>query len=506
LISTQVASLVNDFFLFDIDLITPTCLVRWDPHRTLIAQVVFSMAGLLCFVPVVCKFAASCVGLPPSEWRAHGRRQFDFQTGPLGERLAQAINDCLSLIDVMAPGMCYNALALMRCEEADEHGVRYVMDDPGVRCDSRYHYGVVALAVLSLLGASIAVPLAVYCEIRREYRETGGVHGAEIQAKLGGFFDSYRPPHHNYYVNKSIFNVVLSVIATRVPSSPVQLALLLMSLVLFWVHHEHCRPYIHPATNHLESIGFLFAFFMTCCAVVLEVAHFSHYFVHILVVTEALFVLRVAFATTVTAAEVEATSEGEQFLKETLLDAFGDGAPATQSGGGLESLRGGAGALRGGLARAGSTLDLSGPRKAGLSFTSLKQTALDGAARALAKGSAREREELAQELLDEKGELFNTLNPIGFSAVARAMRDSPEGATRAGLARFLRISDALGPFISDTSPMSTPARMSTAEPRPESIRVATDSARSWTRRILLASPRRASRRRRRNSASKRSGL
>ena len=32
--------------------------------------------------------------------------------------------------------------------------------------------------------------------------------------------------------------------------------------------------------------------------------------------------------------------------------------------------------------------------------------------------------------------------------------DRPEGSKREGLARFLRISDALGPFISDTSPMS----------------------------------------------------
>ena len=107
---------MNDFFLFDIDLVTPTCLVRWDAHRTVLTQVAFSMASLLFFLPVVCKFLWGCLFVTPGAWLKHAKAQFDYKTGPLGEQLAKAINDCLTLIDVMAPGLMYNALAILRCD------------------------------------------------------------------------------------------------------------------------------------------------------------------------------------------------------------------------------------------------------------------------------------------------------------------------------------------------------------------------------------------------------
>ncbi|KAJ8609185.1 hypothetical protein CTAYLR_008417 [Chrysophaeum taylorii] len=251
---------IFQLLLFDVDVVSPNCVHRWRPFEGFVLQLALA---LVCFLvlAVVWVYQAAVAApatrvkrrLGPSESlvRLASRRiRWAYSSPPVSRAVARAF----SMVELTYPTVTINCFEAMRCKSFAD-GDRYLVYDINIKCGSRRHATLRALAILATAIVVFGVPHFVFVAVWRELRMHFGVHRANFQERFGFAVRDFRSPFFTWKLVLSYRFVGICVASALVEHSSIQLSWISLVMALVTVLHWTYLPFKNSRLNLLEGLG-----------------------------------------------------------------------------------------------------------------------------------------------------------------------------------------------------------------------------------------------------------
>lgn len=258
-------SLLYDFVLFDVDIVQPSCVVKWTGTSSFYLTMAMPFWGLVFYIPVVCLSLAAVLREATSPWTLWTGlcQDLRYYKGRHGAAAARATALAIELMYTLYPNICFVCIQMLVCDRADD-GFSYSRMDPAIRCWTQRHRGPVVAAAFMIAIYIVGFPLGIVLVLQRHIRRAGGVHEPHLVARLGWLYGALASPHHTKCVVPMCMFVLYSVIYAVTFDGTIQLflafclGLVLLILSLGTNSRAHERAEIHYLVCICQAILLLY--------------------------------------------------------------------------------------------------------------------------------------------------------------------------------------------------------------------------------------------------------
>lgn len=239
--------------LFDVDIVGPTCVIKYNNGDKLPAQLVFLLVVVCMYAGPVVFEAARFIAKQPSLLAESklGALLFHHYRGVVGAQLSTAVSRCCSFIAVQYATVSVAALTSLSCRSLEPHGSVMTVD-PTIECGSPRHIGYTLLASLVLAAYTIGFPLAIVVALRRERRRSSGLHREHVLARFGLYFDAFLTHHTTWWCFLTARTLIMIFIGVQIRTASVQITAAIIVMLVSLVVHVKINPYKHPRVALVE--------------------------------------------------------------------------------------------------------------------------------------------------------------------------------------------------------------------------------------------------------------
>lgn len=241
--------------LFDVDIVGPTCVFKYNNGDKLPAQLVFLLIVVAIYMSPLLFEAARRIARQPDLLKEARLCAFffDHYHGVVGAQLSTAISHCCSFVAVQYATVSVAALTNLSCRTLEPHG-RVMAVDPQIECGSRRHIGYTMLATLVLAAYTIGFPLAIVVALRRERKRSSGLHREHVLARFGLYFDAYLTHHTTWWCFLTVRTLIMIFIGVQVRTASVQITAAIIVMLVSLVVHVKINPYKHARVALVELV------------------------------------------------------------------------------------------------------------------------------------------------------------------------------------------------------------------------------------------------------------
>ncbi|KAJ8604444.1 hypothetical protein CTAYLR_000903 [Chrysophaeum taylorii] len=259
-----------NFALFDADIVTPSCIVKWSQLSTFYLSIIIALLGLLFYLAPLAELVRTLVrddslrrsyfdGTPfwlmPYHFLAMLRLEFSYYRGSVGQEAATATANALSLLDAIYPNLCFNFMRMLTKDQDSASKASYTRMDATLRWGSPRHMPAAIIAVVGGVLVVIGLPAGIFATIRNNYKLYYGVHEPPSLARWGWAYASFRSPYHMTAIMFHLQTIAFCAVATGFQSSSLQTVLALVISVAAFTYIATALPFEESRYNIFTIIA-----------------------------------------------------------------------------------------------------------------------------------------------------------------------------------------------------------------------------------------------------------
>lgn len=238
--------------LFDTDVLSPNCFVRWRVRESFFSQFILATTGLASFLAIIARIVVRVLRHPTERSWASVRENWFHRLDHLA--VERAIGASFCMIDVCYPTLNVLAFSALRCYRLSD-GRDWMVLDASIACNSRTRVGITVLASLTI-AALVVLPIhLVLFRVCLELRRRGGVHRGSFRRKYGFAVEAYRAPFFYWKALPMYRTVLICASATSFERMQVKGAAQTMVLVFCSALHWKYLPFRSRGENLLEGVA-----------------------------------------------------------------------------------------------------------------------------------------------------------------------------------------------------------------------------------------------------------